>query len=90
MTRTPKGVGNSRKAGVDDATAHPPAFFASGGGLNGRRQMPKEYAQAVAVALWNRIQASTEENFTPRKLHKAIDEEYLKIRQQYLAKLSSM
>ncbi len=52
--------------------------------------MPKDYAQAVAVALWNRIQASTEENFTPRKLHKAIDEEYLKVRQQYLAKLSSM
>jgi hypothetical protein len=58
--------------------------------LKRRSQMPKDYAQAVAVALWNRIQASTEENFTPRKLHKAIDEEYLKVRQQYLAKLSSM
>ncbi len=52
--------------------------------------MDKEHTLAVAVALWNRIQASAEENFTPRKLHKAIDEEYLKIRQQYLAKLSSM
>jgi hypothetical protein len=58
--------------------------------LEGEQVVDKEHTLAVAVALWNRIQASAEENFTPRKLHKAIDEEYLKIRQQYLAKLSSM
>jgi hypothetical protein len=90
MTRTPIGVGNSRKAGVDDATAHPPAFFASGGGLNGRRQMPKDYTLAVAEALWYRIKNSPNEVITPRQLHKAIDEEYMKMRQQYLGNSSSM
>lgn len=52
--------------------------------------MDKEHALAVAVALWNRVQASPNTKFNRKMFAKAVDEEFIKIWSKYDASNSSM
>ena len=52
--------------------------------------MDKEHALEVAVALWNRIQASQNTKFNRKMLAKAVDEEFIRIWPKYDASISTM